>query len=133
MSYLVKQDECINTKTMISRELEPSSKRLKTFWGSYSLEKVSVSDSLLIASLLITREVVECYFGEVSTLATWMAKMDAFHNTTINHPTSSCHWIMYEGVFALDTTIFMVSIAISIVFGICVLGEIFETQNDNFS
>jgi len=63
MSYLVKQDECINTKTMISRELERSSKRLKTFWGSYSLEKVSVSDSLLIASLLITREVVECYFG----------------------------------------------------------------------
>ena len=63
MSYLVKQDECINTKTMISRELERSSKRLKMFWGSYSLEKVSVSDSLLIASLLITREVVECYFG----------------------------------------------------------------------
>ena len=67
MSYLVKQDECINTKTMISRELERSSKRLKTFWGSYSLEKVSVSDSLLIASLLITREVVECCFGGFNT------------------------------------------------------------------
>ena len=35
-----------------------------------------------------------------------MTKIDAFHNTTINHPASSCHWIMYEGVFALDTTIF---------------------------
>ena len=60
-------DECINTKTMISPELERSGKRLKTFWGSYSLEKVSVSDSLLIASLLITREVVECCFGGFNT------------------------------------------------------------------
>ena len=61
-------------------------------------------------------------FLEVSTVATWMAKMDAFHNTTINHLASSCHWIMYEGVFALDTTIFMVNNAISIVFGIAYFG-----------
>ena len=60
-------------------------------------------------------------FWGVSTLATWMAKMDAFLNTTINHPASSCHWIVYEGVFALDTTIFMVNNAISIVFGFALL------------
>ena len=59
----VKKDECINTKTVISRELDRSSKRLKTFWGSYASGKRSVGDSLLIASSLITREVVECYFG----------------------------------------------------------------------
>ena len=74
-----------------------------------------------------------CFWGVSRHATSTMTKMDAFHNTTINHPASSCHWIMYEGVFPLDTTIFMVSIAISTVFGICVLGEIFETQNDNFS
>ena len=62
-----------------------------------------------------------------------MAKMDAFLNTTINHPASSCHWIVYEGVFALDTTIFMVNNAISIVFGLHTLGENSEMKNDNFS
>ena len=45
-------------------------------------------------------------FGGLTTCYFDKTKMDAFHNTTINHPASSCHWIMYEGVFALDTTIF---------------------------
>ena len=84
----VKKDECINTKTVISRELKRSSKRLKTFWGSYSLGKVSVSDSLLIASLLITREVVECYFGGFQHLLLgwrkWMPSLTQ-QSTTLHH------------------------------------------------
>ena len=44
---------------MIAGELERSSKRLKTFWGSYAPGKGSVSDSMLIASLLIKGVVVE--------------------------------------------------------------------------
>ena len=71
-------------------------------------------------------------FWGVSTLATWMAKMDAFLNTTINHPASSCHWIVYEGVFALDTTIFMVNNAISIVFGIAYFGWKFWNEKWQF-
>ena len=57
-----------------------------------------------VRSKTVTLKMV--FLGVSRHATSTMAKMDAFHNTTINHPASSCHWIMYEGVFALDTTIF---------------------------
>ena len=45
-------------------------------------------------------------FDAIRNAAWTMTKMDALNNTTINHPASSCHWINYEGVSALDMTIF---------------------------
>ena len=76
-------------------------------WIRMALEKRCVSDSVPIVSLFIENKVAEWHFLLIFTLALQkMTKWSYFSQFSLQFTASLCHWIVYEGVLALDTTIF---------------------------
>ena len=72
------------------------------------MEKKYVSDSVSITSLFIENDVVQWHFLLIFTHdASKMTKTSHISQSSLQFAASSRHWILYEGVLALDMTIFV--------------------------
>ena len=68
---------------------------------------LQIEYSVSIVSLFIENKVLEWHFLGIFTLAaSKTVKASHISQFSLQFTASSCHWIVYEGVLALDTTIF---------------------------
>ena len=98
---------CYVAKRQLCNDLDDVDRCKSNEWVCMALEKKYVSDSVSIVSLFIENKVLEWHFLGIFTLAA-SKTVKASHTSqlSLQFTASSCHWIVYEGVLALDTTIF---------------------------
>ena len=98
---------CYVAKRQLCNDLDDVDRCKSNEWVCMALEKKYVSDSVSIVSLFIENKVLEWHFLGIFTLAaSKTVKASHISQLSLQFTASSCHWIVYEGVLALDKTIF---------------------------
>ena len=103
---VVKSIFCVAVR-LLCNDLDDVDQWKSNDWIRMALEKRCVSDSVPIVLLFIENKVAEWHFLLIFTLALQkMTNWSYISQLSLQFATSLCHWIVNEGVLALDTTIF---------------------------